>query len=378
MKKATRNALLILVVALVIAAIGFLEGRKVRVQGASVAVGDGIEISTQQRPHTPDFEELKKHYPVARELVSPDGYINTQGQPITIQSFIGKKIILLDFWTYSCINCERTIPYLNAWYEKYKDQGLEIIGVHSPEFAFEKKRTNVEAAVERFGIKYPVVLDSSMLTWSAYNNRYWPQHYLIDINGLVVDRHIGEGSYEETEAKIQGLLRQRAHVLGINVAIATGTVEAQKSIASSISSETYFGSYRNEYLANGTRSIAGLQQFVRPDDRAVERSQLYLAGSWNIQGEYAQNQSPGARIIYKYTAKNVYIVASSQEGSAITVLRDGEVVKDQKGVDVDDSGTLTIKDARLYKLIAEEEVGTHTLEIIIKDPGLEVYTFTFG
>jgi thiol-disulfide isomerase/thioredoxin len=158
---------------------------------------------------------------------------------------------LLDFWTYSCINCQRTIPYLNAWYAKYKDAGLEIIGVHTPEFDFEKKYENVAAAVRKFGIQYPVVMDSNNRTWNAYGNMYWPEHYLIDINGLVVDRHIGEGGYAETEAKIQQLLTERKDALNDSVAIPTGTVDITSTIQAN-SPETYFGATRNEYLTNGT------------------------------------------------------------------------------------------------------------------------------
>jgi thiol-disulfide isomerase/thioredoxin len=378
MSNAARNALLIIVIALIVASIIFLESQKVRMFGPSVGAIDAVDLNaTSTMVRTPDFETLKEKYPVAKELVAPDAYINTGDEPITVASQIGKKVVMIDFWTYSCINCERTIPYLNAWYEKYKDVGFEIIGVHSPEFQFEKRLENVQDAVKRFGIKYPVVLDSDMQTWNAYNNQYWPEHYLIDINGLVVDRHIGEGGYAETERKIQELLTQRKQALGSDIVIPTGIVDITQVIRSN-SPETYFGAWRNEYLANGRQFTQGVQTFIRPDDRAVERNQLYFAGTWDLKDQYAQNTSADARIIYKYSAKSVYFVASSAEGVSITVLRDGIPVAAQRGEDVDASGRVMIKEARLYKLIAEPDLGTHTLEIIIKGAGLDAYTFTFG
>jgi thiol-disulfide isomerase/thioredoxin len=139
-------------------------------------------------------------------LAGISGYINTH-DGFRLSEIVGKKVVLVDFWTYSCINCQRTQPYLNAWYKKYKDAGLEIVGVHTPEFAFEKDRANVVAAVEKFGITYPVVQDNDYQTWGTYGNRYWPRKYLIDIDGYIVYDHIGEGGYEETEEKIQELLR---------------------------------------------------------------------------------------------------------------------------------------------------------------------------
>ena len=143
-------------------------------------------------------------YDKAKEISSPDGFINTA--PITISELIGEKVILIDFWTYSCINCQRTLPYLNAWYEKYKDSGLAIVGIHTPEFGFEKEYDNVLAAAKKFGVTYPVVLDNDYATWRAYSNRYWPRKYLIDIDGYIVYDHSGEGAYDQTERKIQELL----------------------------------------------------------------------------------------------------------------------------------------------------------------------------
>ncbi len=142
----------------------------------------------------------EKNYPRYRDIIKPSGYVNTP--PLTLTSLVGKKVIMVDFMTYSCINCIRTFPYLNAWYDTYKDQGLEIVGIHTPEFAFEKKIENVREELKKYGIKFPVVLDNDYGTWNAYGNNYWPRKYLIDIDGYVVYDHIGEGGYKETEEKI--------------------------------------------------------------------------------------------------------------------------------------------------------------------------------
>ncbi|MBI4121430.1 MAG: redoxin domain-containing protein, partial [Candidatus Ryanbacteria bacterium] len=152
--------------------------------------------------------EKARQFEEAKEISSPDAFINTSG--ISIGELVGKKVILIDFWTYSCINCQRTQPYLNAWYKKYRDQGLEIIGIHTPEFEFEKKLENVQEAVRQAGIQYPVALDNDYSTWTAYKNRFWPRKYLIDIDGYIIYDHAGEGAYDETERKIQEALLERA------------------------------------------------------------------------------------------------------------------------------------------------------------------------
>src|SRR3989344_3502091 len=191
-----RIILLILAVFAIAGAIYYFEAQR----PMRAAQNGSTEITTS----------VPKNYPRARDLVSPEGYINTDN--ITLAELVGKKVILVDFWTYSCINCQRTQPYLNAWYEKYRAAGLEIIGVHTPEFEFEKNYENVKRAVEKAGIKYPVVQDNDYATWQAYGNRYWPRKYLIDIDGYIVYDHIGEGGYEETERKIQELLSMSVEI----------------------------------------------------------------------------------------------------------------------------------------------------------------------
>ncbi len=320
-------------------------------------------------------------YSQASEITNPSGFINTSGMPITLSSFKGKKVVLVDFWTYSCINCQRTIPYLNAWYQKYKDQGFEIMGIHTPEFAFEKVQKNVEDGVKRFGIQYPVVLDNDYGTWNAFGNQYWPRKYLIDIDGYIVYDHAGEGAYDVTEQAIQKALAERARVLGSRqVLVPTGIVAPQNAInvnPNKVNSpETYFGASRNEYLKNGDKNKLGAQKLVMPE--SFDKNNLYLSGTWSFNLEYAETSDTSAKIIYKYNAKNVYFVASSVDGADLKILLDAKPITTGKGGDVNADSTVRIKENRLYKIVEGADYGEHTLEIDITNGTLDAYTFTFG
>lgn len=316
-------------------------------------------------------------YPEARELAGIGGYLNTDGKEIRISDLVGKKVILVDFWTYSCINCQRTLPYLISWYEKYRDQGLEIIGVHTPEFDFEKKRENVAAAIEKWGITYPVVQDNDFATWRAYSNQYWPRKYLIDIDGYIVYDHIGEGGYEEIEQKIQELLRERSDKLKMQESIATGTVSPAQDLVSGgrvNSPEVYFGAWRNGYFANGERGIEGTQSLAEPEK--IEPNKLYLVGDWNIAREYAESAGTGAKIIFKYSAQDVFAVASSDTPQTASITRDKMPLGPVAGNDAPD-GRVTIENETLYRLIEGAEPGEHVIEITVP-VGIRFYTFTFG
>jgi len=309
------------------------------------------------------------------EIANPSGFINTE--PITIKELVGKKIVLVDFMTYSCINCQRTFPYLNAWYKKYKDQGLEIVGIHTPEFAFEKNIENVRKAMERFGIMHPVVLDNDYATWRAYGNRFWPRKYLIDIHGNIVYDHIGEGKYEETEMKIVELLKERSEVLGMkDMALQNGLASAEifQETNSAKSPEIYFGGSRNNALANGTSGKSGEQNFKLPANFSLNA--LYLSGVWDVEPEYSKSVSD-SKIIFRYNAREVFIVASSDNLSRIEVWQDGKLVSAEGGEDVDGSGKVSIQESGLYKIIKNPETGEHLLELRV-NPGIEIYTFTFG
>lgn len=321
-------------------------------------------------------------YPRAKELTDVQRYLNTDA--FKLADLVGKRVILIDFWTYSCINCLRTTPYLNAWYKKYKDKGLVIVGVHTPEFAFEKDYDNVAAAVKRLGMTYPVVQDNNYGTWNAYQNRFWPRKFLIDIDGYIVYDHIGEGGYDTTEQRIQEALQERQAALDLHDAIDTGISVPKDMVATDSSRvkspEIYFGASRNEQLGNGRPGTLGAQKLSLPAD--IKPNVLYLDGAWDFQKEFVRNtqaQAP-AKIVFKYNAKNVYFVASSEQGTIVlNVLRDGKLIRSQDaGSDIAVDGTVLIKENRLYKLIEGSDYGEHTIQIEVLNPGLNAFTFTFG
>lgn len=319
--------------------------------------------------------EKSSRFPRAPEIVGARGYVNTGGAPITFGEFAGDKVVLADIWTYSCINCQRTLPYLKAWDEKYRDLGLQIIGIHTPEFAFEKVQGNVEAAVQKFGLAYPSVLDNDYATWNAFGNSYWPRKYLIDIDGYIVYDHIGEGSYDETERAIQAALRERAERLQTRQTIPDTIVTPGAPTARAGSPEVYFGAARNEYLANGLPFMSGAHAFTLPAEFALNR--LYLGGTWTIDHESARSEQ-GGRIVFRYSAQSVHFVAASAAGATVRILIDGvPVAQEMAGEDVLDA-IATIKGNRLYTLISDDVSAEHTLEIQVVEGVLEAYTFTFG
>jgi thiol-disulfide isomerase/thioredoxin len=362
------------VLVLIAGAILYLEHGKV---GSSGPVSTQVATSATSTPHSADYAKNKLIYQPALELVHPDGYINTGGQELKLGDLIGKKVILLDFWTYSCINCQRTIPYLEGWYKKYGPSGFVVVGVHAPEFDFEKMLANVQMGVTKFGITYPVVLDSKHQTWAAYHNNYWPEEYLIDIDGLIREHSIGEGNYDETETNIQKLLAERNRALGLTMPIPTGLIDASYTVNTG-SPETYFDAARNQYLGNGRQGAIGVQEFSLPQE--ARPNTLYLGGTWDIEQEFAENKSASASIEFHYSAKGVYFVASSTlpKGTTITVFEDDKPLSKDRGADVDASGHVRIKEPRLYKLIEHSGQQEHVLQIQVESPGLDAYTFTFG
>ena len=311
------------------------------------------------------------------EIVNPSGFVNTDGVPITIGEYVGKKVILLDIMTYSCINCQRSFPYVTKWYEEYKDDGFVVIGIHTPEFAFEKDIQNVSAAMQKFGINFPVVLDNDYATWNAYGNRYWPRKYLIDINGSVVYDHIGEGAYDETEAKIVELLNERKRVLGEE-----GTVSMMDSVPLEAvtvdfdkvrTRETYLGSARSQFQDNVPEQCAnGVCQFQftkQSDFRGYE-----LSGAWTVRPEYislaagAPEGGPVGSIRMNFEASTVNLVMGAPTPVRARVLLDDVIVDE-----------IVVQEHTLYKLIdLKGEYGAHILEIQFLDPGVDAYAFTFG
>lgn len=318
----------------------------------------------------------KSGFKKAPELTGISGYINTT--PEELDADMKDKVILYDFWTYSCINCIRTLPYITAWNTKYADQGLLIIGIHSPEFEFEKDFNNVQTAVKQYDITYPVVQDNEMKTWKAFENRYWPRKYIADSEGYIRYDHIGEGGYAETEKIIQELLQERNQLLGLNIASAQPLVDLEEhQFIASQTPELYFG-----YNFAFGRNQLGNSEGFKPDQivsyslpEKLTRDYFYLEGQWQNFGDRMKLVSENGKIILPYFARSVNIVATN--GSELKILLDGNPVSPENaGADVQD-GVAHISGDRLYNLISSPDAGAHTLTIIPK-PGFEIYTFTFG
>ncbi len=293
--------------------------------------------------------------------------------PLTINQLKG-KVVLVDFWTYTCINCIRTLPYLTDWYQKYHDQGLVIIGVHSPEFEFEKDPENVKKAIADFGIKYPVMQDNNLATWQAYQNQYWPAEYLIDAKGQVRHTHFGEGEYDQTEQAIQGLLKE-AGDMATNVPIST---MPDQTPTQQLSPETYLGSDRMQYFypagqLDPTQSTFNLSENLPKDT-------FSFGGEWAIDTDHA---TPGnnATLDYNFTASKVFIILRpgiNQSGQVKVYLDGKDVSASVSGSDVKD-GVVTVTSDKLYNLIDfGGKVENHILKLQFLTPGLEAYTFTFG
>ena len=342
---------------------------------------DGKTPNSLQPLSPANSGKVVKNLPRYREISNSSGFLNTDG--IKIGDLIEKKVIIVDFMTYSCINCIRTFPYLNAWYDKYKDQGLEIIGIHTPEFAFEKNINNVRKALGGYDIKFPVVLDNDYGTWNAYGNNYWPRKYIIDIDGYIAYDHIGEGGYEETEQKIQELLAEKMLRDNQSVTLVpSGEVKVDSIQRGDVGSpEVYFGAGRNEYLYNGVPHQTGEQKFTLPG--AMNLNGLSLVGTWNFENEFAQTSVAQNAIIYRYSAQSVYFVASSPTRNRVEILRDGvSLTKENAGSDIifeNGKSYLWIQEDRLYNVVSDKAgAGEYTLQFIIESPGLKAFTFTFG
>src|ERR687890_809465 len=333
----------------------------------------------------------KSQFKLAPELTKITNYINSQ--PIALADLRG-KVVLVDFWTYSCINCIRTIPYLNAWYEKYSDNGLVIVGVHTPEFEFEKDYNNVKAAVEKFDIKYPVAQDNEKGTWEAYENRYWPRKYLIDNEGYVRYDHIGEGGYTEIEKVIQSLLTERAAQAGIseinlNINKNTTTPKNVQTVdfAKVNTPELYFG-YQLARAPLGSPEGFKPNQIVTysvPQRSDIKPNAIYLIGDWKNNADNMELQSDTGRIALVYSAKSANIVAGGKGTTTTTtnelsVSEDGSALtnKTGRGMDLSDQGKLVVDGQRLYNLSMHEGYDWHSLIIDVKGKGFQIYTFTFG
>jgi cytochrome c biogenesis protein CcdA/thiol-disulfide isomerase/thioredoxin len=292
------------------------------------------------------------------------------------------KVVLVDFWTYSCINCLRTLPYLKAWDEKYRDKGLVIIGVHAPEFAFEKDLRNVETAVRDLGIKYPVAVDNQYAIWNAFQNEYWPAHYLIDAAGKIRHQHFGEGAYQETEQMIQTLLKE-AHqglALGGETVTVAGTGATAEASDMRRSPETYIGYARQENFIS-PENVQRDQPFSYSAPLKFEPDQWALSGTWVIGKESAVLQASGGAISYRFQGRDLHLVLGASNGQPVRfkVTLDGKPPGRNHGADTDEQGNGVIREQRLYQLIRQSgEVKDGRFRIEFMDSGTEAFAFTFG
>ena len=337
-----------------------------------------VQETSNQKPgsvHTVQQVD-ESQYTVAPDLVGISGYVNTT--PDQLKAAMKDKVVLYDFWTYSCINCIRTFPYLKAWNEKYSDKGLLIIGVHSPEFEFEKDINNVKMAVAKYGLTYPTVLDNDHSTWDAFGNRYWPAEYLTDSQGHIRHTHFGEGAYDETEKVIQQLLDERNQRLGLNVTSDQPLVDIkQHEFAYQQTPELYFGynfASGRSFLGNSEGFQAG-QTVTYSPPTGLQQDHFYLEGQWQNLPDSMKLVSQSGKIVLPYYAQDVHIVAANK--ADLQILLDGKpITPSDSGADVQ-NGIVHVSENRLYTLVSSNTAGQHTLTIMAQ-PGFEIYTFTFG
>jgi cytochrome c biogenesis protein CcdA/thiol-disulfide isomerase/thioredoxin len=321
--------------------------------------------------------------PVEGTLPPLDGAVKwLNSAPLTAQGLKG-KVVLVDFWTYSCINCLRSLPYIEAWAKKYKDQGLVVIGVHAPEFAFERDIGNVGKAVHDLGITYPVAIDNHYAIWRAFGNQYWPAHYFIDAKGQIRGHHFGEGEYAQSEQMIQQLLAEagRKNVASDVVTSQAGGVEQASNEADVQSPETYLGMDRAQNFASpGGEKSGKVQVYAAPSQ--PDLNQWGLEGSWNAGAEYVTLAKAGGRIVYRFHARDLHLVMGpGADGKPVRfrVTIDGTAPGANHGSDTNADGSGTVTGQRLYQLLRQSgKIGDHTFGIEFLDSNVQAYSFTFG
>jgi thiol-disulfide isomerase/thioredoxin len=310
-------------------------------------------------------------YFTAPDFTDTQQWFNTPGGRALSLSDLQGQVVLVDFWTYTCINCIRTLPYIEAWYRKYHRDGFTVVGVHTPEFPFEREASNVERAIGDFGITYPVAQDNDYATWTAYHNQYWPADYLIDARGRVRLIHFGEGSYAETEQGIRSLLAEAGHArLG---AMAKAHVQRPDATATP---ESYLGAAKAQRFANGAIT-PGRHDYGAQDPAALRPDELAYGGRWTITGDSA-TAGPGASLGLNFNARRVFLVlGSTDRARRMRVLLDGKPIPDSlEGPDVH-GGVATITNQRLYRLVDLPRPGRHLLTLR-PEAGISGYAFTFG
>jgi thiol-disulfide isomerase/thioredoxin len=303
--------------------------------------------------------------PIHRALAAlDDAPVWLNSEPLTAEALHG-RVVLVDFWTYSCVNWLRTLPYLTAWHERYRDRGLVIVGAHAPEFGFEHDLDNVRRAVRELGVGHPVVIDNDFAIWRSFDNRYWPAVYLVDGDGQTRFEHFGEGAYEETERVLQALLGLDDE----NTHVDAGGLAQAADLRTLRSPETYLGRGRGE-----GRSRGGVDR--------LEVNQWSLDGAWAVREEAVVAEAPGATIAFRFAARDLNLVLGPPASGGpvdFEVRLDRAAPGDAHGLDVDEAGAGTVAEPRMYQLVRQRAaVSARTFEITFQDPGVRAYVFTFG
>lgn len=337
-----------------------------------ISVVSAIAYIESQKPKISQFQNSTKEespeYPRAPDFIGIEKWINSE--PLKIEQLRG-KVVLVDFWTYTCINCIRTLPYLKSWDEKYREKGLVVVGVHTPEFNFEKKYENVLKAVNDYQIRYPVAQDNNYATWNAYQNRYWPHKFLVDADGYIRYDHIGEGAYDETEKMIQTLLEERMeranHENGVGVEISKPQEAADVNFSNIGTPEIYFGyqfSRGNFGNPEGLKA-GGIVDYKLP--LSIRPNNVYLEGKWKNNADNMELTGDEGGILLIFRAKSINMVAGSENGSTAFVFLDNE-----------NKSIAKIQAFKLYNLANAENYDTHPININVLGKGFKIYTFTFG
>ena len=343
-----------------------------------------IDAVRPERPAVLTASAAEPRVTLGDEGPFPDlsGAVSWLNSPPLSNTSLRGKVVLIDFWTYSCINCLRALPYVEGWATKYKDAGLVVIGVHTPEFAFEKERSNVEKAVQDLKVTYPVAIDSNYGIWRAFNNEYWPAHYFIDGKGRIRYHHFGEGEYDESERVIRELLKENGAQISSSSVIAVSATGAEAAPGGNVDSpETYIGYRRAENFASTEHIAEDSRRTYTPQSR-LSLNQWALGGSWKVGEESAVLPTSPGKIVFRFHARDVHLVlGTTKDGKPVrfTVKLDGTPPGDDHGVDTDNNGSGTVQGHRLYQLIRQKgTVEDRTFEIEFLDPGVQAFAFTFG
>jgi thiol-disulfide isomerase/thioredoxin len=311
---------------------------------------------------TEDTRMLQQQMP---SLGRANAWLNSH--PLSAAELRG-KVVLVDFWTYTCINWRRTLPYVRAWAQKYRDRGLVVVGVHTPEFSFEKDLDNVRRAASEQDVSYPVAVDTDYAVWRAFDNQYWPALYFVDAQGRIRQQQFGEGEYERSERLVQQLLTEAGHT-GFDrslVAVEPRGAEAGADWHTLQSPETYLG-----------RALG--ERYSSHEPASLKRNQWTLVGDWARTDDHARLSKTGGKVAYRFHARDVHLIMGSEKPARFHVLIDGQAPGASHGLDVDAAGNGTVSFPRMYQLIRQTQpIADRLIEIEFLDPGVQIYDFTFG